>query len=197
MSPPKPYHWLPSGAPEQAPTVQFLALNALLAPTAGKGISSPESDDGARARASMGDRHACGEPRACSGYLACVSAPSTRSSMCVGVGIQRGGERGCGHPARGEEVGVGVGIQQWRGRTWKGVGMCVGTQCECEGVGVDREGKGEGKGKGKGKGQGRKLNYIPNEPSMGVGMSIDDGVLAKARVWWVKVKAKRIFGRLE
>jgi hypothetical protein len=34
------------------------------------------------------------------GYLACVSVPSTRSGVCMCVGIQRGGGRGGGHPVR-------------------------------------------------------------------------------------------------
>jgi hypothetical protein len=42
---------------------------------------------------------------------------------------------------------MGVGIQH--GCVWKGVGMCVGTQCEFEGEGVDREGEGKGKEHGR------------------------------------------------
>ena len=71
----------------------------------------------------------------------------------MGGGASR---RGCGHvrghPARAraracawassEGEGVGVGIQH--GHVWKGVGMCVGTQCEFEGEGVDHEGEEHG-----------------------------------------------------
>jgi hypothetical protein len=48
---------------------------------------------------------------------------------------------------------VGVGLQH--GHTWKGMGMCVGTQCEFEGVGVDCNGDGKGNGKGNGEGDGK------------------------------------------